>query len=163
MSDFPEGADWWKARNGLWYPPPATDNGDPPEVDLSPAAVARRAAEAQSGQKMPAGCLVALLAVGALFVIMVISSIGGDGGPSGSDGPTLAGAEDVCRQAVKDKLKAPATADIEVQGHSGSGSVYRLTGVVDSENGFGAKLRSSWACTATHVSGTSWRATALVG
>lgn len=62
-----------------------------------------------------------------------------------------------CQDWVKDKLKAPATAefsDIEVVT---DGDVYTFTGAVDAENSFGAKLRNRWTCKAQDTGDTVTR------
>jgi hypothetical protein len=61
----------------------------------------------------------------------------------------LDGAYDFCIQQVTDRLKAPATARFSERDpdHEGQdGSLYLFTGTVDSENGFGALIRSDWSC-----------------
>jgi hypothetical protein len=85
-----------------------------------------------------------------------------EGKPSGGAGYTasstgavaaahdrLDGAYDFCIQQVTDRLKAPATARFSERDpdHEGQDSgLYLFTGTVDSENGFGALIRSDWAC-----------------
>lgn len=163
MSDFPEASDWWKASDERWYAPPPSTDGTPPATASTPAEA--RSADREAAEKKTGRLLLGLALV---FVLIVAFSMSSSGGGSDDDpapaptGPTMAGAEDVCTQAVKDQLKAPAGANVEVQGQSVSGSRYTLTGVVDSENSFGANVRANWACTATHVSGASWRTNATV-
>ena len=106
------------------------------------------------------------LAIGALAVVL-LTGCGGSGEPGAGEGratgkytPSPSGALAASRQRFDDayafcidriteKLKAPATArfserdrDHEAQ----DGDRYLFTGTVDSENGFGALLRSEWAC-----------------
>lgn len=73
------------------------------------------------------------------------------------------GAFDVCTGFVKDRLKAPATAEFrnyfEHDGEvtvTGGPDEYTVSSTVDSENGFGAMLRSSFVCKVQHVAGTRW-------
>lgn len=57
-------------------------------------------------------------------------------------------ARSACQDWVKDKLKAPASA--EFGGHSvdgGEQGPWTITGWVDAQNSFGAKLRNTWTCT----------------
>lgn len=55
-----------------------------------------------------------------------------------------------CQAAVRDRLKAPSTADFgpetsrDVQGSPGS---YRLTGTVEAQNALGVPLRTAYSCT----------------
>lgn len=65
---------------------------------------------------------------------------------------------------MKDRLRAPATASFrnyfEDDGEvvvTGGPSTYRVVSSVDSENGFGANIRSNFVCEVRHVSGESWR------
>jgi hypothetical protein len=69
-----------------------------------------------------------------------------------------------CKSFVKSRLKAPATAvfrnpleddgEVEITG-AGTGP-YVVVSTVDSQNGFGALLRSEFICKVTLVAG-SWR------
>jgi len=55
-----------------------------------------------------------------------------------------------CERSVEAQLRAPATAEFSNQVASrGADGSYEVRGNVDSENGFGAMLRSSWTCSAT--------------
>ena len=72
-----------------------------------------------------------------------------------TDGAVAAGQQRVddayefCIDAITDKLKAPATAefsDRDPTNEARDGHRYLFTGTVDSENGFGALVRSDWAC-----------------
>lgn len=66
-----------------------------------------------------------------------------------SDEDRAQAAYDYCVEAVTDRLKAPATAqfapleDVDLQKDSGN---YTIVGDVDSENGFGALIRTSYSC-----------------
>lgn len=57
-----------------------------------------------------------------------------------------------CQSAVRDRLKAPSTADFgpetsrDVQGGPGA---YRLTGTVEAQNALGVPIRTAYACTGT--------------
>lgn len=50
-----------------------------------------------------------------------------------------------CEGFVDDRLKAPATADYDLTAER-QGEGWVVTGTVDSENGFGAKIRSDVRC-----------------
>ena len=58
----------------------------------------------------------------------------------------------VCEEAVKRRLKAPATADFpfghsnQVRGVVGYTNRYRLSSYVDAQNSFGANLRTNFVC-----------------
>lgn len=78
---------------------------------------------------------------------LALGWLGGDDEPGGSPEVRRAGAESACREYVSARLKAPASADF-------SGGVSRavsdfefvVSGEVDSQNGFGAMLRSRYTC-----------------
>lgn len=78
------------------------------------------------------------------------------------------GAFDVCTSFVKDRLKAPSTADFPNPYSRGSDVSmipvtyeqkpgYVVRSHVDAQNGFGAQIRSDFACTVTHEGGERWR------
>lgn len=50
-----------------------------------------------------------------------------------------------CESSVTDMLKSPATAEFDTTASEVAGS-WTVTGTVDSENGFGALLRSDFRC-----------------
>ena len=70
--------------------------------------------------------------------------------PKDTQGSAEASAIVACRNAVRDRLKAPTTADFSADASASKSSTgYSVTvfGTVDSENSFGAKIRSSFTCT----------------
>ena len=74
------------------------------------------------------------------------------------------GAFDVCTQFVKDRLRAPATAEFPNQFEDDgevtithTGETYTVVSQVDSENGFGALLTTPFNCVVRHTSGDNWR------
>lgn len=80
-----------------------------------------------------------------------------------SDGAVAAGrqrmddAYDFCVDRVTEQLKAPATAQFSNRdpAHEGQDAGrYLFTGTVDSENSFGALIRSDWACDIRWTGGT---------
>lgn len=80
--------------------------------------------------------IVAVLGVGSLF----------GGGASDASG-NGSGAKDACQSWAKDQLKAPSTADFSNVDTTGPDSgPWVITGDVDAENGFGAKIRTGWIC-----------------
>jgi hypothetical protein len=95
-----------------------------------------------------AGVLVALGAV--VFLTR------GSAAPTNPGDSTRATAIEKCESAVKDQLKSPGSAKFSGVGngeHAGeepnsntSYTLFELQGNVDSENEFGASLRSTWTC-----------------
>jgi hypothetical protein len=75
-------------------------------------------------------------------------------------GPSARNAFYVALTFVKDRLKAPSTADFcsfdDAQVRRLPDRSYRVAGHVDAENSFGAKLRIRWAVRVRHVKGDSW-------
>lgn len=58
--------------------------------------------------------------------------------------------EKACQEAVRDQLKAPATAEFQDVTVSAAGAgAWRVDGAVDSENSFGAQIRTSFSCDLT--------------
>lgn len=65
-------------------------------------------------------------------------------------------AKRVCQEDfVPKRLKAPKTAEFSGVTVTESGGVYTVTGSVDSQNGFGALIRSSFTCK-VRESGDNW-------
>ncbi len=94
------------------------------------------------------GGLVVLALVGVLMQVLWSSDTGAD----------EAGARDVCEQFVQRRLKAPATAEFSESTVMRGGGEWVVEGEVDSENGFGALIRSAFRCTVTptDAAGTDW-------
>lgn len=89
-------------------------------------------------------------------VIALSASLAACGG--GSDTGAQVGAYRSCERAVGTQLKAPSTADFSGYSHSdisATGSTYSVHGYVDSENSFGAKVRSDWDCR-VRSTGDNW-------
>lgn len=61
--------------------------------------------------------------------------------------PTPDQAIRMCEESLSEKLKAPSTAEFSGQSATSTGSdAWAVSGEVDAQNGFGAMVRSSWAC-----------------
>jgi hypothetical protein len=71
-------------------------------------------------------------------------------------------AEQACKDFVKDRLKAPAGADFSGVDRTAAGSTYTVTGDVDAQNSFGAKLRSHFTCVVRDA-GAEWKLESLTG
>ena len=108
-------------------------------------------------EKSTLGCLAIFLAPIALIVLVLIVGAIWTGVSGGSKDepydPNWSGeAITQCEDLVKESLKAPSTAEFDSSA-SGFGT-WTVTGTVDSENSFGAMLRSEFQCTVV-VSGDS--------
>lgn len=109
---------------------------------------------------MPKGCLYAIIAFAALAVLGALvgsskSSGSGSSGGGGGGGSSSFAAEYECNDFVRDRLKSPSTAHFPSDTSSHVGDTWTVSGSVDSENGFGAALRSTFTCTMTN-SGDNW-------
>jgi hypothetical protein len=74
---------------------------------------------------------------------------------SGGSGGSASAAESACRSAVTDELRSPGTAKFSNEQATSEGDSWTVVGTVDSENGFGALLRSDYGCNLTY-DGTSF-------
>ncbi len=88
----------------------------------------------------------------------VALALAGCGDSSGSGSAGVGHAYRACERAVESQLRAPATADFS--GVFGStitehDETVEVIGYVDSENGFGANIRTDFSCTVRHV-GDNW-------
>jgi hypothetical protein len=107
---------------------------------------------------------VGLIAAG-VIIVAVFGCVGllawnKNGNPPDSDNGV--GAERVCRDFVKDRLKSPSSAKFSGLAHDNSGTGFVVTGNVDSQNSFGAMVRNSFTCD-VRLDGDTWRLTSLTG
>lgn len=95
------------------------------------------------------------IVLGVVLAVVVLAgcNTGGGGIAPGSQGET--GAYNACKKFVKDDLKAPSTASFADHTVSQDATTYTVTGGVDAENSFGAKIRNTYTCTVTDT-GDSW-------
>lgn len=90
---------------------------------------------------------LAMVAIGTLTVIWLFTRPAGE-----TQTLTLEQEADrICRQAMNDRLKAPATAkfppeSVDVITREVYDGSYRVTSYVDAENSFGALLRTEYSC-----------------
>jgi hypothetical protein len=80
------------------------------------------------------------------FVLLAAIALTGCGGGGVSSGDALV----ACRNAIEDQLQSPSSADFNtldttIEDRDNGG--YRITGVVDADNAFGASVRSDFSCT----------------
>jgi hypothetical protein len=73
--------------------------------------------------------------------------------PAGPQAQVIA----TCEEAVKQRLRAPATAKFSNVTTAPVGDAYRVNGDVDAENGFSALIRSQFTCMVHHDS-DGWQA-----
>ena len=137
---------------------------DPSSVPIVPGAVsaplpAEPASPAPSPNRVALkwtafiiGPIALILIPVAIFFPQVLNR---DTGPAQ---PSAYGAEVACRSFVRDHLKAPSTAEFSgvAVKTSGQPPLFTVTGAVDSQNSFGAMIRSRWSC-AVRPDGHNWR------
>lgn len=106
---------------------------------------------------------VALIGVGLGVAGTLLFTGGGGGGdegpgPAQGAGPTPAEAALACQDHVLERLKSPGSAqfqqptDIKVNGKG----LFTVSASVDSQNGFGALLRTSYTCVIRHIGDGRW-------
>jgi hypothetical protein len=98
------------------------------------------------------GCLGVFGIIVGVIVIVIIIAVAAGSKSSGNDSndPALiqATAQNSCESMVKEQLKSPSTASFSNEDEEGTNPVI-VTGDVDSQNAFGATLRSTFHCTGT--------------
>lgn len=97
---------------------------------------------------------ILFLMVGGVLLLAMCSQLPSSSGTQNNSGYWY-GAKTACHDAVRVRLKAPASAvfgSIDEYGNSGNNEVREIRGSVDSQNSFGATLRSQYVCS---ISGQS--------
>lgn len=102
------------------------------------------------------GCLgIVVVVIGAAVACSVL------GGSDGDDAPSDFEAEYQCQEWAREKLQAPSTAEFSDTTSTGGPASWQVSGTVDAENGFGAKLRATWSCS-IRLDGDTWRGNATI-
>ena len=100
------------------------------------------------------------IGIGILLVVCCgWAALKGPGHNSDDPGPD---AERACKELVKDRLKSPGSAKFSGMDHRGDVDEYTVTGSVDSQNSFGALIRSDFTCT-VREQGDNWHLVSLTG
>jgi len=66
----------------------------------------------------------------------------------------------MCLQFVRDRLKSPGSAEFPYSGEaqtSRNGDQFAIQSYVDSQNSFGASIRTRWTCTIRHIGNDNWK------
>jgi len=123
---------------------------------VAPVAAATTTTPAKSGS----GCGTAIVVLVALVVGLVIIGSLTQGTPTPAS-PDRVGAFLACKQFVTERLRAPTTAKFPNSSDAVvnlvSGGEWTVASHVDSQNGFGAMIRSTVTCTVKPVEGDKWR------
>jgi hypothetical protein len=115
--------------------------------------------------RLPAIGKVGVIILAVLVAVGVLAALGSTGSmPSSDDGDPYA-AYVACQQQLEQQMKAPSTADwpalSDVQVTHVS-ETFTMAGYVDAENSFGAKIRATWTCKATHETGDQYVVSAIL-
>ena len=96
-------------------------------------------------------------------IVIVILGISLIGSKTEKNPPDVAAAWTVCEQFVTERLKAPSTAKFQWISRDELGNRrFHVNAYVDSQNSFGAMLRTHFNCTVKHIEGDRWRLEDLV-
>jgi hypothetical protein len=105
-------------------------------------------------------------AVLGLLVLVIVAINVAQSGRSSAPRPAMpsddsAAAFVMCKKFVGDRLKAPATADfasiLSSTTRTLASDKYEVTSYVDSQNGFGAQIRTHYVCTVAAIGNDQWR------
>lgn len=122
----------------------------------------------QPTKRPKAGNIAALGCLGTvvLIVIVIVAVAVSSSGDSKDKKPQSEGAAVMCERFVKKQLKSPGSADFPgpLDDDYAKTKVlsdtkpwkYKVTGVVDSENSFGAKVRTNYVCTVSTKDADTW-------
>ncbi len=113
------------------------------------------------GKHSPAEQLTAVAILGGLVVCVLFCSgvFSGDASPTGDSARNDEYyATEMADKFVQEQLKAPSTAKFPWKADSVTkeGDGWRVRSHVDSQNGFGAMIRSKYVCVVRHNGGRSW-------
>ncbi len=107
--------------------------------------------------------LISGCAVGCLILFLIPVFLVAFGGNYGSGDPSDSEAYVMSHQFVRNSLKAPRTAKFPYSGDEGvsisksSDNVYAIRGYVDSENSFGAMIRTEYRCVLRYIGDDNWQ------
>jgi len=99
------------------------------------------------------GCLITIIVAVALFGLFLLVGSLISSAPKQTESERVQATKH-CEEAVSGQLKAPATAQFNSHESESSPGIWTVVGTVDSENSFGAFLRSEFQCTLTLTSDT---------
>lgn len=136
------------------------------ESDSTPASREGDVSDVQPDQSTPLFRKRSFWLVAAIVVawVLYVSTVSGGGGGSSAEHEAVE-AYVVCQDFVEDRLVSPSTAEFggpysRVTTHNGEGE-YTVETYVDSENRFGAMVRTEFTCTVQHTEGASYRLESL--
>ncbi|MCW8811019.1 MAG: hypothetical protein OQJ93_01955 [Ignavibacteriaceae bacterium] len=120
----------------------------------------------QKKSKQVSGCTILFFViVGSIVLIAILSTVIDSNDSNSPDNfNTPRNAFYISKQFVEDKLKAPSTAEfpyyndrnVSVIKVNGTTNQYIVKGYVDSQNSFGAMIRTRYICTVRHKYDSTW-------
>ena len=123
---------------------------------------AKKCSHCSSKQKEKYGVKHLVIGIFVIFIFSIIISMSGTGGggsvanTSGSKKVEGSEAFIIAQSYVKSALKSPSTADFPTFDYSVqkiSEDEFKITSYVDSQNSFGAEVRTSWTAITLYVGG----------
>jgi hypothetical protein len=102
----------------------------------------------ENGKKAVNGCAWIFAALAAIIFILVLTDKNSESSNQNSDNQNLE-AYVYSQQIVEEQLKSPASADFPTFSDAlvnKAGDIYTINSYVDSQNSFGANLRSQYTC-----------------
>lgn len=160
---------WWDGQAWTDQTQPVAPPAPPPPMP-APATVAPPADAAKKQPSKAVGCLVLIVLVIAVGALIGALS-GGDSGSKKDTGPrtaTSGEAWQACKEFVGDRLKAPSSADFPSDPNRAvkdltstpDKQTWVINGVVDSQNSFGAQIRTAFVCKVAYTPADDmWRST----
>ncbi|NQT14221.1 MAG: DUF4339 domain-containing protein [Planctomycetes bacterium] len=123
---------------------------------------------ARHEERKTSSCTMGCAIIAALFFALIIGTCLFDGGnsrgrKSSGDNNTKINAYFMAKQFVTDRLKSPASAEFPshptscVEATDG----WHVKGYVDSQNSFGAMMRTQWTAVVRHKGGSNWQLVSL--
>ena len=111
--------------------------------------------------RKPSNTITYCLIMIAVFALCICATSCGSS-DSSSDNPDKIEAYVMSQEFVKERLKAPATADFPWYDENFvkelGDNKFEVNAYVDAENSFGAKVRTNYSCVLKYVGDDKWRA-----
>lgn len=132
--------------------------GDKKEQQPTSAKVKMSPEEAEKAKR---STNIGLLILTGIIVAIIAIAMWSSSRPKPPYLPSDTDAFVMCEQFVTDRLKAPKTADFASMSNSSISSLnsdtYTISSYVDSQNGFGAMVRTKFICKVKYVGNEKWR------
>lgn len=95
-----------------------------------------------------------------IIIMILVSGAGSSSSKSNTPQDLSSDAWYICQDFIKDKLKAPSTAEFEVRNKNHiideGDNTFTITMNVDAENSFGAMIRDTFYCRVHYTTGDQW-------